>query len=415
MAVLALLLSGLLAGLLSQSDGVDFFGDTGVGGVLFSSGGGGVAIAVILASALAMLVRGRSILTGLSIAAAVVAGVTALLMPSDLAEVVAGGVLLGCTAVRAIGVRVRQALLIGSFLVGLLSSGAVEALQHPAVPRRYADYLSESDIGTPVVVPVLCLLAVLAVAWAARVDDSEGSSPPELGIRTIGAMLLVSIGGLLLAELFARSVFQSEYGLVGNWYFGILVVPVLFGAAALLPGRGGIMVLAGTAVFITSTTTAGVGIEVSDGVWTLGLVAVTALAVSVGVALGLRSGRPFVGFAILAMVCVTALFEYPPLDNVHYVASLLIFPAGAAYLYVACTSATPASPVPVTLGLAVPVAITVPMVVTYGWTAYTPLTSVMHSATWPSTQLWFSTGAAVVTVVLAGVGTRFLGRRPLLN
>ncbi|MBX5331509.1 hypothetical protein HQO90_10950 [Rhodococcus fascians] len=94
MSALAIVLSGLLAGLLSQSDGVDIFGDTSVGGVVFSSGGGGVAVAVILASGLAMLVRRRSILAGLSIAAAVVAGVTALLIPSDLAEVLAGGVLL---------------------------------------------------------------------------------------------------------------------------------------------------------------------------------------------------------------------------------------------------------------------------------------------------------------------------------
>lgn len=125
MSALAIVVSGLLAGLLSQSDGVDIFGDTSVGGVVFSSSGGGVAVAVILASGLAMLVRRRSILAGLSIAAAIGAGVTALMMPSDLAEVVAGGVLLGCTAVRANGVRARQALSIGSFLVGLLSAGAV--------------------------------------------------------------------------------------------------------------------------------------------------------------------------------------------------------------------------------------------------------------------------------------------------
>lgn len=414
MVVLSLLLSGLLAGVLSQSDGVDFYGDTSVGGVLFSSGGGGAATAVIAASGLAMLVRRRSVLAGLCIAAAVVAGVTALLMPSDLAEVVAGGVLLGCTAVRANGVRVRQALLIGSFLVGLLCAGVVEALRYPGIPRRYADYLTESDAGTAVILPMLCVAVVLAVGWGVRVDRSDDNSPPERSVRTLGAVLLVSIGGLLLAILFGRSMFQSEYGLVGTWRYGILVLPVLFGAAALLPGRGGFMVLAGAAVFITSTTTAGVGIDVSDGVWVLGLVAVTALAVSIGVALGLRWGRPSVGFAILAVVCLTALLQYPPLDNVHYAASLVVFPGAAAYLYVSCTPAPPmpSTPTASTLGLAIPVVITVPMVVTYGWTAYTPLTSVVHSA-WPGTELWISTGAAAVAVVLAGVGTWVLGRRPL--
>ncbi|MFI8567950.1 hypothetical protein ACIGGF_15470 [Rhodococcus sp. NPDC078407] len=409
MTALAIVVSGLLAGLLSQPDGVDLFGSTSVVSVVFFSGGGGVALAVTVASVLAMVVRRRRILAGLAISAAVVAGLTSRLMPSDLAEVLAGGVLLGCTAVWANGARTRQALLIASFLLGLLSVGAVEALQYPGVPRRYADYFTESDMGTPVIVPVLCVVVVLAVAWAARVEHHHDNPSTDRSIRAVGAILLISVGGLLLDIAFGHSVFQSEYGLTGRWYFGILVVPLLLAAAALLPGRGGIMVLAGTAVLITSTTTAGVGIDVSDGVWVLGLVAVTAISVAAGALIGVKWGRPFVGFTVLGVVCVTALLERPPLDNVHFVASLLIFPAAAAYLYVACTPATPTAS---TLGLAVPVAITVPMIVTYGWTAYTPLTSIDTSTISPSADLWLSTGAAVATVVLAGVGTRFLGRRP---
>lgn len=303
-------------------------------------------------------------------------------------------------------------MLIGSFLVGLLSAGAVEALQHPSIPRRYADYLTESDIGPPVVVPVLCVLVGIAVAWAARVDRSDDHPPPERSIRTVGAILLIPVGGLLLNMLFVQMLFRAEDGFGGSWHFGLFVVPVLFTAAALVPGRGGILVLAGTAVLLTSTTTPGVGIHVSDGIWVRGLVAITAAAVVAGAALGLRWGRPFVGFATLAVVCTTALFEHSPLDNVHYAASLVIFPAATAYLYVACT---PSTPTPLTIGLAVPVAITVPMVVTYGWTAYTPLTSALHNSTWPSMELWLPTGAAVVTVVLAAVGTRLLGRRPVTH
>ncbi|MDV8024904.1 hypothetical protein [Rhodococcus sp. IEGM 1330] len=406
MVALGVLLTGLLAGLSMQSDGIDVLGDTSFGG-LFSSGGVGVAVALILASGTAMVVRRRIVLAGLSIAASVVIGGSALVFTSDFAEVMAGGVLLGCSAVQANRERVHQALLIGSFLLGLLSAGAVEALHYLDVPQGYAEYLTESDMGTPVVVPVLCVFVVLAVAWAARVGNQAESPATDRDIRTIWATLLIVIGGLLLTMLFVFSMFQSAYGFGGRWYFGLLVVPVLFAAAALLPGRGGIMVLAGTAVLLTSSTTAGVGISASDRVWVLGLVALTALSVAAGTALGLRWGRPLIGVALLAVVCVTALFERPPLDNVHFVASLLIFPAAASYLYVSCT---PADPTPATLGLAVPVAITVPMVVTYGWTAYTPLTSVVHSTTWPSIELWFSTGAAVVTVVLAGVGTCLLGR-----
>ena len=384
-----------------QSDGIDIFGDTGFGGVLFSSGGGGVAVAVILASGLAMFVRRPMVLAGLSIAAAVVVAGSVLLFSSDFVEVMAGGVLLGCSAVHADRGRIRQALLAASFLLGLLSAGAIEALQYPGIPRRYADYLTESDMGTPVVVPVLCVLVVLAAVWAARVEHSAESPATGRGVRTVAAILLVAIGGLLLNMLFVYNVFQTS----GGWYFGLLVFPVLFAAAAVLPGRGGIMVLAGTAVLLTSTTTSGMGISASAWVWTLGLVAVIALSVTAGAALGLRWGRPLVGVAVLAVVCVTALFEQPPLDNVHYVASLIVFPAAAAYLYVAFT---PADPTPATLGLAVPVVITVPMVVTYGWTAYTPLTSAIRSTSWP--EMWLSTGGAFATVVLCGVGMWALNR-----
>lgn len=382
-----------------QSDSTDIFGNTSFGGVQFSSGGGGVAVAVILASGLAMVVRRRSILAGLSIASAVVTGVSVLLFPSDLIRVLAGGVLLGCAAVQANSRRILQALLTGSFLLGLLGAGAVEALQYPGIPRGYADYLTESDLGTPLFVPVLCALVVLTAAWAAPVDLSRQGPPSDRRIRTVGAILLIAVGGLLIDMVFAYDLFGNVDSVTGSWYFGILVLPVLFAAAGLLPGRGGVMVLAGTAVLLTSTTTSGVGIDVSDGVWVLVVVAVTAVAVAAGTASGLRWGHPLIGIALLALVCVTALFDSPPLDNVNYVASLVAFPAAAAYLYVSCSRTGPTASA---LGLAVPLAITVPMVVTYGWTAYTPLTSAITSTSW--SDLWLSAGAAFAPVVLCGVG-----------
>ncbi|MGV8872009.1 MAG: hypothetical protein ACOH2Q_05760 [Rhodococcus sp. (in: high G+C Gram-positive bacteria)] len=415
MTVLAVLLSGVLAGLLSDPDGIDIFVDNGIAGVLLSGGGGGVAIAVLVASIIAMMVRRRTVLAGLAVAAALVAGASALLFPSDVAAVLAGGVLLGCAAVQATR-RHQQSVLIGSFFFGLLCAGAVEALQHPAVPRRYADYLTESDMGTAVVVPVLCVLVVIATVWAARYPGGE-SPPRTVDIRTAAAVVLVPLGGLLLSMLFVHGLFQGNSGFEQRWYLGLLVVPVLFAVAALLPGRGGMYVLAGTAVLLTSTTTAGVGIDVEDRTGVLVLVAVTAVAVTAGVAIGSHWGRPWVGIALLAVVCVTALFESPPWDNVHYAASLVIFPAAAAYLYLSCAPAgpVPTNPLPATLGLAVPVAITVPMVVTYGWTAYTPLTSIDTSTFSPSADLWLSTGAAFATVVLAGVGMWALGRYRILR
>ncbi|MDZ7930234.1 MAG: hypothetical protein U5N21_09390 [Rhodococcus sp. (in: high G+C Gram-positive bacteria)] len=406
MTVLAILLSGVLAGLLSDPDGVDIFDSPGIDGVLLSGGGGGVAIAVLMAVAIAMTLRRRVVLVGLTTVAAVVAGASALVMPSDAVSVLAGGVLLGCTAVQATR-RIQQAVLIASFFGGLLCAGAVAALEYENVPRRYADYLTEAELGTPIIVPVLSALVVVATVLAARYPGGE-TPPRAADFRTAVAGLLVPLSGLLLGMLFVHNLFQGSSGFEQRWYLGILVVPVLFVSAALLPGRGGMPVLAGTAVLLTSTTTVGAAIDVGDRVWVLGLVAVTAAAVAAGMALGLRWGRAWIGIVTLASVCVTALFASPPLDNVHYVASLVIFPAASAYLYVSCLSGAPTA---TTLGLAVPVAITVPMVITYGWTAYTPLTSIDTSTLSPSSDSVVSTGGAFATVVLAGLGMALLLRR----
>jgi hypothetical protein len=406
MTVLAILLSGALAGLLSDPGGVDVFGQPGIGGVLLSPGGGGVTVAVLMAVAIAATVRRRVLLVGLTVAAATLAAVSALYFPSDSLAVLAGGILLGCIAAQSVS-RIQQAALIGSFFAGLLCAGAVDALQYAGVPRRYADYLVETDVATPKVVPGLCVLVVVATVVIARRGPVGEGPHSTMDIRTASAVLLVLLAGLLVSMLFVHNLFQSSDGYEERWYLGLLVVPVLFVSAAVLPGRGGIPVLAGTAVLLTSTTTAGVGIDVANSAGVLELIALTAAAVAAGVALGLRGGHWWIGLILLALVCVTSLFDSPPLDNVHYVASLVVFPAVAAYLYVSL--ATP-DPLPMTLGLALPVAVTVPMVVSYGWTAYTPLTDIDTNTFSPSTDLLLSTGGALATVVLAALGVRFLTR-----
>lgn len=403
MTAVVVLFSGLLAGLLLQPAETGAFGDTGVVSVLLSSGGG-VALAVIAAASIAMVVRKQMVLSALSIGGAVLAGASALMFPSNLVAVVTGGLVLGCAATQA-NTRLLQALMIASFLVGLLNAGAVEALAYRELPQRYADYLTEYDVGLPVVVPVLCVL--VATAWAARIGHGADTPPPDRDIRTIAAVVLIAVGGLLLDGVFLHGVFEGAFGFDSPWYLGFLTVPVLFAAAALMPGRGGMPVLAGAAVVLTSTTTAWVGIDVSDGVWTVGLVTLTAVSVAAGTALGLRWGHSTVGIVVLAAICATAVLDRAPWDNVNYAASMVAFPAAAAYLYVSCA---PAGAPPLTLGLTVPVAITIPTVLTYGWTAYTPLTSVDTSTLSPNTDLWLATGAAVTAVLLAGLGIGAIDR-----
>ena len=193
-----------------------------------------------------------------------------------------------------------------------------------------------------------------------------------------------------------------------HWYLGIAVVPFLLIAAALLPGRGGMLVLAGTATTATSAVLPGTGLDVSQPLWTFALLVVTVVAIAIGVVLGRRWSRPLVGIAVLAVIAATSLFDEPPLDNVAFAASLVVFPVAAAFTFAACASASPPA---LTVGLAVPVAAALPVVATYGWTAYTPLTEIDTSTFSPAFDQWLSTGGAVLTVALAAVGMVLVQRR----
>lgn len=409
MVLVAVVCSAFLAGLLLPPSGA-LFGDPGVLEVLTSAEGGGAGLAVIVAAVIAVLVRSSTLLAALSISAAAVAGVLALLDSAAPMSVVVGGVLLGCAAVQAHSRR-SQAALVASFLSGLLATSPIEALQYGDVPRRYADYLSESQFGPPVVVPALAVLVIVAALWSLRTRADVG--PPQgRDRRSIAAALAVPVCGLVLHiafvhSVFGGSVFGGDFG--GRWYFGVLAVPVLFAVAALLPGRGGMPVLAGTAMIVTSSTVAGVAVEVGvDRLWTFALVLIVVVTVGAGAALGVRLRRPGIGIVVLALVCLSALFDLTPADSVAFFAGLVLFPAAAAYTFVACT---PTDPLPLTIGLMVPVAVTVPLITSYGWTAYTPLTSADSSTFSPDAELWLSTGVSVAAVLLTGVGMALLQRR----
>ena len=428
MIALAVLLSGFVSGLLlAQSSGIDLAGGGSIGGLLLSSGVGVLAIAVIAATLLALFVRGRTALAAVSITAVVAAGISAVLVPAGVFEyiaVISGGVLLGGSAAVARDPRSSesksvglQPALIASFLAGLLTAGAVVALESDT-PRRYQDYLLEAERTTPIVIPVLALLTAIALTVAlgrATADTGTGTGPSSHAVpgvhvgRIVLAAVLISGCGLLIHWLFLRQLYDGGSDLAGHFYLGVLAIPICVAAAALLPGLGGTMVLAGLAVLAASSTVPAVAVDVSASpIWASGLIVATAASVAAGAALALRWKHPVAGCAVLALVCATALFDRPPLDNVNYAAGLVAFPAAAVYLYLSCTPAEPSSS---TIGLTVPVAITVPMVLTYGWTAYTPLTSIDTSAFSPGVDLWISTGVAFAAVVIAGIGIEALHRR----
>ncbi|KIQ15979.1 hypothetical protein [Rhodococcus sp. MEB064] len=413
MSALAVLLSSFLAAvLLSQSGGLDITGDSSGVGVLLASGGGVLAAAVIAGSLVAMFARGRVVVATLVAMSAATAGLSAVLLAQSSYEyvaVVAGSILLGCAAVLSVslsGVR-WQPMFVAGFLVGLLTAGAWDALETD-VPERYTDYLTEAERSTPVIVPVLAALTVLIVVGSCR-RPFAAVPPAERSGRLLLAVLMIPLCGLLTHWLFLRQLYDSSGGTNGIYYFGILAVPVLLVAAALMPGRTGAPVLAGTAVLAATSTSSGIGLDVGSPAWTYGFILGSVIAVAVGVGLGVRWKRPITGIAVLAVVCVTALLDRPPLDNIAFAASLAVLPAAAAYVFTAITPTMASSS---TVGLAVPVAITVPMIVTYGWTAYTPLTEVDTATFSPTADLWVSTGVAVGSVILAGIGLGLVLRRP---
>ncbi|MGB6183390.1 MAG: hypothetical protein WBF79_19335, partial [Rhodococcus sp. (in: high G+C Gram-positive bacteria)] len=324
MSAVAVLLSAFLSAVLfSQAGGLDIMSDPTGGGLLVASGGGVIAGSVIAGSLVAMFVRGRVVVAVLAVASAATAGITSMLLSPSVFEYVAvlsGGILLGCAAVLAVslsGARL-QAMLAAGFLCGLFTAGALGALETD-VPDRYYEYLTEAQRSTPVIVPAVAALTALAALWACR--RPFVATTVERSRRVLVVAIMIPLCGLLTHWLFVRQLYDSSGDMVDIFYFGIIAVPVLLVAAALMPARSGAAILAGTAVLAAASTSSGIGLDASSPTWTYGFIAGTLAAVAVGVGVGLRWKNPTAGFVVLAIVCLTALFDRPPLDNIGFVAS----------------------------------------------------------------------------------------------
>ncbi|MBY6365432.1 hypothetical protein [Rhodococcoides corynebacterioides] len=358
-ATIALVLSGFLAAVLLTPDEpvVAVVGSIGVvdtGDVVLTG-------AVVVAGLVAAVARRAPLLGALGIGAALTAGVAVLVASPRTADpigTIAGGVLLGAAAVLAGSSTGRRTRLAAATVGGLFVGGLVEVLEpgRREIPRRYAEYLVASGQPTPVVVPVLAGLTALAWTWVAL--RSQLPTPPDRPP--------------------ARAL-----------------------------GRAVTPILAGTAVLATSSTAAGVAIDVrGDRPWTIGGIVVVLAVIVLGAVLGRRWPRPSVGIAVLVLVCLSSLIHRAPWDNVWLFASLLVLPAVSAFLF--ASIARRGGPTGWALGLAVPVAISVSAVRDVGWAAYTPLdaptTSLLRDVVLPL-------GIVVGTVVLAGIGIALLGRR----
>ncbi len=417
-ATVALLLSGFLAAVLLTRESAMSVSDGPIGGVDPSDVV--LAGAVIAAGLVAALTRRAPLVSALGIGAALVAGGSLLIASPGTAEpigTIAGGVLLGASAVLAGASTGRLAWLAAATVGGLFVGGLVESLDpgRSEVPRRYAEYLVASEQPTPVVVPILAVLTALAWVWAAphRRAPSRPAPPAERRVRVLLAVVVVPAAGLLVRGLFDPPAYGDGPGVAGFLWFGLVAVPLLVAAVALVPDRGGVPILAGTAVLAASSTSAAVGIDVGAGpAWTVGVVLVVLAVIVLGAGLGRRWPRPSVGIGVLVLVCLSSLIDGPLWDNLRFVASLLVLPAASAFLVASIARTTrPGTPTGWALGLAVPLTIAVPAVHYFGWTAYTPVTPLEPPIFSILGDVVAPLGVVVGTVLLAGIGIALSGRR----
>lgn len=288
---------------------------------------------------------------------------------------IAGGLILGGCAALAGERRTLQCALVFGALSGMVTVGPVEQTRSSQTPLLF----------------ILGVLAILLIAalWT-RVFG-------ELPVRTWGTGRMVLVGtvvpiaGLVLYWLFVRAVnsLGSVGAMQGRWLLGLAVIPLLVGAAFALRGMTGAVILAALA-FLAATAL--------DSLTMSTALLFVALLLS-GIVIGWRRPSPLLAFALLAVVAATGVFV-AQFDVVNLV---LPFAVGLAY-----ASLLPTNAPAVTIAVTTPIVVTVPIVAEYGWTAYTPLTSVE-----PSSWTWTSTAVSVGSILAAAVALVVLRRRPV--
>ncbi|MBV6759234.1 hypothetical protein [Rhodococcus opacus] len=365
----------------------------------------GATLAAIVAVLVTVLVRARRGLAALSFAGLALLGVARSIGSWDVemyVDGVAAGLLLGglvrlcATADRA---WLQTALATG-VLAGIVLAGPIDHLRTSA-PRRYADYLPGPTVD-PAALAVLALAAVV-LAVALRSGDFGERADGAVSGRAVVVGIVVPLVGLVLCWWIARQVWEVGIpaAMQGRWKLGIVLVAVVIAAALWLEGRTGIVLLVATA-FIAA---GGIGMSAFPDSWPWLLV--PAALILAGAALGRRFPQPVFGIAALAVVAASAVFEHPPWDNLHLGATWLLLPLAATYTF---ASSLPSSGPVTAASLAIPAALTVPLVAEYGWTAYTPLTG-SEIPPWPDSWAWTSTGVSVAAVVACGLTAAYLGRR----
>ncbi|WP_435277712.1 hypothetical protein [Rhodococcus yananensis] len=417
---LLLVIGGFTAGVVlaapSEETYVDAIGFGG--GSLSDADVTAVAVGAVAAVLVAMLCRRRRQVVTVLLLGCVLTGVVALpgAWSHDIHFATIGaGLLLGGLSVLCLGPQrlQRQTALSGAVVAGLCTAVPIAEYREfaAAVPGRYAEYVAVSEQPAN---PVWLWAAVLVVAAlvAASVSgalDPAGDAVARWDIRepVVGAVL--SVVAVVLYWSLDRALYSSTNDAGGGrWWFGVVVVPVVIVAALWLRQRTGMVLLAGAALFVSLRDAE----KWVPAVWPMLLVPV--VLVAFGTWLARRRPIPLAGIALLALCAASAVFERSPWDTVHMAAMLFGVPFAAAYTIVAALPST--APVTAT-SLALPAVMSLPLMVEFGWTSYTPLTddtgwtAYSSAPSGPSAWTVLSVSVSVVSLLACGAAMAWLQHR----
>ncbi|MGC0365591.1 hypothetical protein ABH922_003575 [Rhodococcus sp. 27YEA15] len=369
------------------------------GGDFFSVGTLAMGVTVVLAVAVAgvlMRYRRRT--------AAATAGVGLVLELLGLHSLTAPALIPLGAGIALGAVTVATASAVGAVAGTMSAVLAPGALTAPALPRRYADYLSGpypfQPTGAVVAVVALVLIVGTAIVWW---NEAAPDRPHEPGHRRT----------LLVAELLV------VFGLIGTWWvvgaqlWMVVLVVIAATAITVVSARAlpsGLLLMAtaaATSLIVTTTNrpttfeSVSIGSDISAAV-PIGIAIVAAAAI------GAYRPAPRVGYAVLAILSAAAIVTYIGPPTPTWGTSLVMDVVATALATYAVTSAVRREPGGIDpprllLGLGVlfgPTAFAVLLRnrMDFGWTAYTPLTSATSYA--PSADLAISSCLALVVVAV---------------
>lgn len=271
--------------------------------------------------------------------------------------------------------------------------------------RRYADYHQEQDrppdTATLAVLVVLLGLLLLAARKGPGPTDTDSG-----GVRVLGAAFAVPAGALaaLAVHAAATGTRWFEHNGAGLGLYTLAVAAVMVAVALWLPGRDGAVLLAAGALAATSLAAAnsGTAVELS------GLRALMLLAlVGIGVMLGRAWPHPLVGMGVLALGAANMAANAQDFPVAVAAATFVVLPLAGAYTV---ASTLPTSPTLLTAAVAAPAVVVAPLVISYGWTAYAPLTD--RAPELPSPLSWPVNGwMPLVAVIGYAAAWTWLSRR----